>query len=75
MKKKVELKIIRTNTETFRRPFACPVCGGRTIVSVGFYEIGSSTTANGGMEKCRTCINGIVWCEDSFTNTEQEVRP
>lgn len=45
-------------------PHRCPICGGRGMVSGGFYTTlsGHWTASNVSAETCRTCRgSGIVW--------------
>lgn len=48
-----------------RRPFGCPVCGGRGHVSNGFYSsVGVNCWSSNSLapETCRSCGGGgIVW--------------
>ena len=45
------------------RPYACPVCGGRGIVSRGFYDYWLAASITDAVpEMCRSCQGaGIVW--------------
>ena len=47
-------------------PHRCPVCLGTTNVPGGFYTCcpGGTPTSDSAMEKCRTCVNGVVWMDD-----------
>ena len=48
-----------------KKPYTCPVCGGRRIVQNGFYNTvsGIGSTSDATLEKCRSCQGtGIVWC-------------
>ena len=48
-----------------RRPFKCPVCGGRGIVPNGFYDIFPQSITSITSETCKTCHGtGIIWGED-----------
>ena len=48
-----------------RRPFKCPVCGGRGIVPNGFYDIFPQSITSITPETCKTCHGtGIIWGED-----------
>ena len=48
-----------------RRPFKCPVCGGRGIVPNGFYDIFPQSITSIIPETCKTCHGtGIIWGED-----------
>ena len=45
-------------------PYRCPICGGTTLVPAGFYSsvTGVSGSTTTGPEKCRACINGVIFC-------------
>jgi|LSQX01.3.fsa_nt_gb DnaJ-class molecular chaperone len=48
-----------------RRPFKCPVCGGRGIVPNGFYDIFPQSITSIIPETCKTCHgSGIIWGEN-----------
>ena len=45
-------------------PHKCPVCDGRGVVDMGFYDGTKPDLAPGAVvpkEKCRSCFNGVVW--------------
>lgn len=44
-------------------PHACPICSGTTNVPAGFYNTcpGGSTVSDHSFDKCKACVNGIVW--------------
>ena len=44
-------------------PHVCPVCLGKKIVPGGFYNAhpGCCSISCDVSEPCRTCVNGIVW--------------
>lgn len=45
-----------------QRPYRCPICEGKGIVSHGFYEIGSVSTNSPTTDRCRSCAgSGVVW--------------
>jgi DnaJ-class molecular chaperone len=46
------------------KPHACPVCGGRGKVPLGFYvsQNPQMTTGGTGTEMCKSCSgSGLVW--------------
>jgi DnaJ-class molecular chaperone len=49
-----------------KKPYLCPVCGGRGFVSVGFYQSVMSPcywTSSIGTEPCRSCGGtGVIIC-------------
>jgi len=56
------------------KPYCCPVCLGKGIVSGGFYnsppycdQVSTSTT-----EQCRQCSGqGIIWANDDESPTKE----
>lgn len=49
-----------------RKPFVCPVCGGRGFVASGFYSSTGNTwvTTTTAPETCRSCQGtGVVWSD------------
>lgn len=49
------------------KPYKCPICLGTGNVCGGFYNCcpgGTPTSANT-MEKCRSCISGIIYGEEN----------
>lgn len=44
-------------------PHACPICHGTGNVPGGFYNCcpGGTPVSTVSMEKCRSCVNGMVW--------------
>ena len=49
-------------------PHKCPVCQGKGIVILGFYNLlptqtDTKTFTVMSFENCRSCTNGIIWGE------------
>ena len=53
---------VSINQSTKLQPYKCPVCNGSMLVAGGFYvSTGGFGTSSSSQEKCRSCVNGIIW--------------
>ena len=52
-------------------PHLCPVCLGTGNVPGGFYNCcpGGTPISNGSMDKCKACVNGVIYDTPPYTIT------
>jgi len=56
-------------------PYTCPVCQGRGLVPIGFYNPGNETLSSSTMpERCRSCNGtGVLWRLTSLKFNNEEI--